>query len=324
LIAGGGNKLKHPSVAKRTGAVAYEDWQYEINLRDQPTSAATPGETSGDRSSQLVTAISPTSDRWNFHPQISPDGSRIAFQSTRSGAYEIWISNRAGGEARQLTQSKVYKSMARWSPDSRHLALTQRTTGNQSELVIVDVDSGSVSTIARGRSLIAPSWSHDGASVRIGGRLDEPKYENEQPTEPGSTIVEIGVNDRRVTALARGDAAIESADGSALYTADLTGARLLRQTRTDNDLRAEPVADRVTADQWPNWGVYDRGVYYVGYPDAGEPQLFMLEDGTTIAKPMTRLNEMAWPGVAVSRDGSRVIYAHADRRASNIGGLMLR
>jgi hypothetical protein len=36
---------------------------------------------------------------------------------------------------------------------------------------------------------------------------------------------------------------------------------------------------------------------------------------------LARLPEFAWTGIAVSRDGSRVIYAHADRRASNIGSL---
>jgi dipeptidyl aminopeptidase/acylaminoacyl peptidase len=64
LVAGGGNKLKHPSVARRTGEVAYEDWQYEINLRDRSTGAA--------QADDSAAAINPTADRWNFHPQISP------------------------------------------------------------------------------------------------------------------------------------------------------------------------------------------------------------------------------------------------------------
>ena len=38
---------------------------------------------------------------------------------------------------------------------------------------------------------------------------------------------------------------------------------------------------------------------------------------------LTRLPEYAWSGIAVSRDGARVIYARADRRDANIGGLLI-
>jgi Tol biopolymer transport system component/DNA-binding winged helix-turn-helix (wHTH) protein len=312
LVAGGGNKLKHPSVARRTGEVAYEDWQYEINLRDRATGAAD--------SDDSAAPINPTADRWNFHPQISPDGRWIAFQSTRSGSYEIWISDRHGNDARQLTQSRIYKSMARWSPDSRSLAFTVRTTSTEMDLVVVDVESGQARRIARGRSLMAPSWSHDGASVRIGGLIGNDHARDDEIAEP--TIWDVSVHTGEVRGFARGSAAIASLDGQVFYTTDLGSAGLHR--RTQGNAESTVVVNRVSADQWPNWGVYDRGVYYVGYPDTGEPQLFMIENGSTIERPMTRLPSMAWPGVAVSRDGSRVIYAHADRRAANIGGLILR
>jgi hypothetical protein len=167
---------------------------------------------------------------------------------------------------------------------------------------------------------MAPSWSHDGTWVRTGGLLGNDRGRDDEMAEP--TIWEVNVRSGEVRGFAHGSASLESLDGHAVYTADLGSAGLNRRILADAG--STVVADRVTADQWPNWGVYDRGVYYVGYPDAGEPQLFMIENGTTIEKPMTRLPDMAWPGITVSRDGSRVIYAHADRRASNIGGLILR
>src|SRR6185369_2845919 len=211
LVAGGGNKLKHPSVARRTGEVAYEDWQYEINLRDRSTAA-------GDGDDSAAT-ISPTADRWNFHPQISPDGRRIAFQSTRSGSYEIWISDRNGNGARQLTSSRIYKSMARWSPDSKSLAFTIRTTSNEIELVVVDADSSEARRIARGRSLMAPSWSHDGTWVRTGGLLGNDRGRDDEIAEP--TIWEVNVRSGEVRGFAHGSASLESLDGHAVYTADL-------------------------------------------------------------------------------------------------------
>src|SRR5262249_30250146 len=138
LVVGGGAKLKHPTVARRTGLIAYEDWQYEINLREQPTQ-----EMGNDRDSRSATAISPTSDRWHFHAQIALDGAHLVFQSTRSGHYELWLSDRDGANARPLTRSSIYKSPARWSPDSRHLVFTTRLDG-RTDVSVLDVDTGAI------------------------------------------------------------------------------------------------------------------------------------------------------------------------------------
>ena len=43
------------------------------------------------------------------------------------------------------------------------------------------------------------------------------------------------------------------------------------------------------------------------------------EHGTVVPRALARLPEFAWSGITLSRDGSRVIFAHADRRAANIG-----
>jgi len=70
------------------------------------------------------------------------------------------------------------------------------------------------------------------------------------------------------------------------------------------------------------WGVLDRGVFYLARPDDGDPQLALLSPHSTQARLLTRLPEFAWNGIAVSRDGARVLYARYDRRDANIGGVM--
>jgi Tol biopolymer transport system component/DNA-binding winged helix-turn-helix (wHTH) protein len=319
LLAGGGNKLKHPSVARRSGAIAYEDWQYEINLRERSTSAAGDGDTLGS-------PISPTADRWNFHPQISPDGKRIAFQSTRSGTYELWVGNRDGSGARQLTRSQQYKSMARWSPDSRQLVFASRSRSGAKELRIVDADTGDSRVVGgdgRPIDFIAPNWSHDGTVIHAGGVLPPLALPVSESSRATPVVWDVDVKTGERSSPVYGPAAaIESSDGQWLFTATLFEPGLVRMAQNSHD--RVTITDRVTVDQWPNWGVYDRGVYYVDYPDQGEPQLFFVETGHREPRAMTRLPDMAWPGIAVSRDGARVIYARADRRSSNIGGLMAR
>src|SRR5262249_2534399 len=127
--------------ARQTGLIAYEEWQYEINLRDIATDPASHAE---------PRAIAPTADRWNINPQISPDGNRVIFQSTRSGRYEIWVSDRDGGHARPVTTIGEYTSAPRWAPDSRHIAFLASDGESVGEETLIrakaihalDVDSG--------------------------------------------------------------------------------------------------------------------------------------------------------------------------------------
>jgi Tol biopolymer transport system component len=314
LLAGGGAKLKHPTVARRTGTVAYEDWQYEINLREVPTV---------DDESHAIAALSPTSDRWNFHPQISPDGRRLVFQSTRSGQYELWISDRDGGNPRPLTRSGAYKSPARWAPDGRRIAFTMRTRG-ATEIAVLDVDDSAAQTVASEASAaVAPAWSADGTSIYYGSlrsgawqiwNVDLSSARTRQVTNDG------------------GYAALESSDGRWLYV-----ARLDRPGLSKRPLAGGPetvVADHVLAEQWPNWGLYDGGLYYLAWPDDGDPCVALLDEsgstqgrngpGSPQPRLLTRLPEYAWSGIAVTRDAARVIYAHADRRSSNIGALQIQ
>ena len=78
------------------------------------------------------------------------------------------------------------------------------------------------------------------------------------------------------------------------------------------------IAEQIRADQWPNWGLYDRGIFYVTWPDEGDPQLAVIDAGGPAApRLLARLPEYSWSGIAVSRDGSRIVYAHGDRRAGS-------
>jgi dipeptidyl aminopeptidase/acylaminoacyl peptidase len=62
-------------------------------------------------------------------PRWSPDGRYISFLSSRTGApkvkgSQVWVLDRRGGEARQLTEVKGNLSSYEWSPDAKKLLLT--------------------------------------------------------------------------------------------------------------------------------------------------------------------------------------------------------
>ena len=67
-----------------------------------------------------------TSDRvMNTSPSWSPDGTRIAFLSDRSGTQQVYLLPIAGGEAMQFTDLKQgAASQPEWSPDGKLIAFT--------------------------------------------------------------------------------------------------------------------------------------------------------------------------------------------------------
>src|SRR5690349_11044653 len=61
------------------------------------------------------------------NPRFSPDGRFLSFTSSRPGAAkgnQVWLLDRSGGEAYQLTDVKGRLQGYEWSPDSKRLALT--------------------------------------------------------------------------------------------------------------------------------------------------------------------------------------------------------
>lgn len=84
--------------------------------------------TKGGDARQLTN--SPKHDR---HPRWSPDGKLIAFESNRSGAFQIYLISLGGGEARQLTTISTEATQAVWSPDGKNIAFVSTVFPEYSE-----------------------------------------------------------------------------------------------------------------------------------------------------------------------------------------------
>ena len=107
-----------------------------------------------------------TSTRQQAAPSFSPDGMRIAFQSDRSGSWEIWTCDRDGSNAVQLTHFGVgLTGTPRWSPDGREIVFDSRANG-VSQVYVVSADGGKPRPLTNGPAGgEVPSFSRDGKWV---------------------------------------------------------------------------------------------------------------------------------------------------------------
>lgn len=74
-------------------------------------------------------------------PAVAPDGSQIAYISTRGGVANIWVMDLDGQGQRQLTFRDTPCGRVRWSPDGRSIAFVS-FVGPYPQLFIVDVAGG--------------------------------------------------------------------------------------------------------------------------------------------------------------------------------------
>ncbi len=80
----------------------------------------------------------------NLFPAISPDGTTVAFASTRAGSgnYDIWIVNRDGTDLRNLTPNTKdsQESVPSWSPGGNQITFTSDRAGSNQIYVMNAAD----------------------------------------------------------------------------------------------------------------------------------------------------------------------------------------
>jgi dipeptidyl aminopeptidase/acylaminoacyl peptidase len=125
---------------------------------------------------------------WIADPQISPDGSRVAFVrvwvNQKADRYDsaLWIAPTNGGAARQLTAGPRDAS-PRWSPDGKRLAFVRSAEKEgrpqPAQIYLLTFDGGeaqALTDLPRGAG--APQWSPDGKTIAFMSSEDLSKRDN--------------------------------------------------------------------------------------------------------------------------------------------------
>jgi Tol biopolymer transport system component/DNA-binding winged helix-turn-helix (wHTH) protein len=251
-----------------------------------------------------------TSTRMESGPQFSPDGSKIAFESTRTGAYEVWLCRSDGSSLMQLTHfNPSVTGTPRWSPDGQQIVFDSRPAGN-SDIFVIDVQGGPPRKLTSEPSNEGvPSWSRDGrwiyfASDRTGG------WEVWKMPSTGGSAVQVTRHG--------GFAGFESPDGRFLYYAKGLTVPGLWRIPTNGGEEVELISS-LEAGYWGYWAVVENGIYYLD--TTAKPAIAFFD---VITHRITRLFDLEnrparqAPGLAVSPDKRTILYTQWDASDSDI------
>jgi Tol biopolymer transport system component len=101
----------------------------------------------------------------NFHPAWSPDGTKIAFASTRDTNPEIFVMDPNGSNIVRLTNNAADDAQPAWSPDGSKIAFATNRDGNDEIYVMNANGSGQANLTNHAGSDLAPAWSPDGTKI---------------------------------------------------------------------------------------------------------------------------------------------------------------
>jgi dipeptidyl aminopeptidase/acylaminoacyl peptidase len=116
-------------------------------------------------------------DDWNdSDPQWSPDGTRLAFVSNRTGKeYEenrnsdVWVISAEGGKLTKISDHDEADNQPRWSPEGKWIAFTGEIRDRDHPKIYLAPSTGGAPSVlaANGLDLIpnALRWSDDGKSI---------------------------------------------------------------------------------------------------------------------------------------------------------------
>ncbi|MFP5352652.1 MAG: hypothetical protein ACLGIB_08830 [Actinomycetota bacterium] len=186
---------------------------------------------------------------WNSGPAWSPDGTKIAFESSRDGDAEIYVMAPDGTGLVQVTRNEVNDFSPVWSPDGTRIAF-QTTFPNVdggddgSAIAMVDVGGGEITVLTDGSRFDGqPVWSPDGSLILF----------SSSPTSPEggrSHLWVMGPDGSEQTVIAdEGDFAAWSPDGTKVVFAR-GGDLFIVAVAGDNEQRLTRGA---AFDYWPAW-----------------------------------------------------------------------
>lgn len=296
-----GEGAKEPSIARRTGQLVYRQLRRDINV------------VRADLRAGMAPSIHPlaSTNLTDRHGTISPDGSRVAFVSDRTGTGEIWVMHSDGDAPRQLTDLRTSAVHPQWSADGRSIAFAANPPGSRHRCIfVVDVENGVTRRLTADPSLDSwPTWSHDGAAVY---------YTSNRSGEWAAWRVPSSGGQPEQVSEGPARKAVESPDGTYLYYSSPTPSTIWRRPIGGGPLTA--VMTLAPKTGWGGeWRVTERGIYWVD--ERQQSSSIAFHDFQTNRSSVVMTLPPTYHdggGFSVSSDGRWVIFGQRDYDASDL------
>ena len=250
-----------------------------------------------------------TSSREQTGPEYSPDGTKITFQSDRSGNHEVWVSNSDGSNAMQLSSFGIrFTGTSRWSPDGKLIAFDS-WAADEANIYLVDPHGGvphKLDIDVRGNN--EPSWSHDGKWIYFVNGYDAGSPRIWKVASTGGHALQLTRNP--------GVMPFESPDGRYVY---FSREGRLWQVATDGageqQVQGMPVMTNDDA-----WSPFGSGIYFVTVVnDKREIDCFDLNTRSARTVHVLEGPPPDWMGgLPVSPDGRWLLFAQLDSLSSDL------
>lgn len=211
-------------------------------------------------------------------PLVSPDGSKVAFISNRSGSNQVWVMNLSDGTPRQVTFHSEGSRIADWYPDSKQILVEgsrDYATRSTSRFYRVDLNKKGPEKLLFDAEGYAPTLSPDGKRLLF--------YR-------------------------------ETGDGT--YRKGYRGSRAAQIWMAENLESKNPkftkIIHRDSNAKFPMWKADGSGFYYLG--DHGENSIYNVWEYTFTADGNEQLDSICTkhdqPAVfaRIARSGGKIVY----------------
>jgi Tol biopolymer transport system component len=243
----------------------------------------------------------------------SPDGSRIAFRSDRSGTNEIWVCSADGSEPRRVTHfNGPVTGSPRWSPDGRSIAFDSRARG-RADIYVVNLDSENsvhiTDSASTGADNLVPAWSHDASAIYYSSNRTGDWQIWKHSLDTGADV--------QITTKGGFDA-VETSDGSALiYVGDMAPTEIrrlsLRQTPSNVPLVS------IGPGLWHSWAISGNSLLYLKrIPSEGSTLLFRLDLNSNQKQTLGEVPDAVNDSISSSPDGRYVLFGLRSNAGSSI------
>jgi dipeptidyl aminopeptidase/acylaminoacyl peptidase len=238
---------------------------------------------------------------WNdADPQWSPDGTRIAFVSNRTGKeYEenrnadVWVISAEGGALTKISDHDEADNSPRWSPDGKTIAFVGRLREDEHPKIwLAPSGGGAPSTLGAKNLDLIPSdldWAEDGGALYFQAgikgethlfRVDVVSKELRPVTSGPRAIRGVDINDktRRMVYAANDFKHLDD-----LYVADISGQHERRLTRHNDALWRQlelQDVERISYKSADGWDVDGFFVKPVGWQEGKKyPMILSVHGG---------------------------------------------